>query len=227
MSGNKQRMGFRIYKDIPRPTPELLERLNKFTVPELCDGMDVFRAMDYQIKPMVTTQKIIGPAVTLQLLLGDSLIVPKALEVAQPGDIIVIDAKGSCNNGVWGDNRSRVAKAIGLAGVVIDGAFRDIEENEALGFPIYARANTCGRSTRGAKGEVNVPISCGGVSVRPGDIIVGGRNGVVVIPLEHAEEIIQAAQEQVDKMEAQIAKFEATGQIVPDSLEAELKRLGY
>lgn len=183
MSENKQRMGFRIYKDIPRPTPELLERLNKFTVPELCDGMDVFRAMDYQIKPMVTTQKIIGPAVTLQLLLGDSLIVPKALEVAQPGDIIVIDAKGSCNNGVWGDNRSRVAKAIGLAGVVIDGAFRDIEENEALGFPIYARANTCG-----------------GVSVRPGDIIVGDRNGVVVIPLEHAEEIIQAAQEQVDKL---------------------------
>ncbi|MFZ2263896.1 MAG: RraA family protein, partial [Trichococcus flocculiformis] len=159
--------------------------------------------------------------------LGDSLIVPKALEVAQPGDIIVIDAKGSCNNGVWGDNRSRVAKAIGLAGVVIDGAFRDIEENEALGFPIYARANTCGRSTRGAKGEVNVPISCGGVSVRPGDIIVGDRNGVVVIPLEHAEEIIQAAQEQVDKMEAQIAKFEATGQIIPDSLEKELKRLGY
>ncbi|MFZ2426085.1 MAG: hypothetical protein WAW72_09025, partial [Trichococcus flocculiformis] len=88
-------------------------------------------------------------------------------------------------------------------------------------------ANTCGRSTRGAKGEVNVPISCGGVSVRPGDIIVGDRNGVVVFPLEHAEEIIQAAQEQVDKMEAQIAKFEATGQVVPDSLEKELKRLGY
>ena len=63
--------------------------------------------------------------------------------------------------------------------------------------------------------------------MRPGDIIVGDRNGVVVIPLEHAEEIIQAAQEQVDKMEAQIAKFEATGQIVQDSLEAELKRLGY
>ena len=63
--------------------------------------------------------------------------------------------------------------------------------------------------------------------MRPGDIIVGDRNGVVVIPLEHAEEIIQAAQEQVDMMEAQIAKFEATGQIVPGSLEAELKRLGY
>ena len=86
-------------------------------------------------------------------MLGDSLIVPKALEVAQPGDIIVIDAKGSCNNGVWGDNRSRVAKAIGLAGVVIDGAFRDIEENEALGFPIYARANACGRSTRARRGK--------------------------------------------------------------------------
>ena len=227
MSENNQKMGFRINQEIPRPTPDLLERLNKFTVPELCDGMDLFRAMDYQIKPMVTTQKIIGPAITLQLTLGDSLLVPKAIEVAQPGDIIVIDAKGSCNNAVWGDNRSRVAKALGLAGVVIDGAFRDIEENEAIGFPIYARANTGGRSTRCAKGEINVPIACGGVSVRPGDIIVGDRNGVVVIPLEYAEEIIQAAQEEVDKMEAQFAKFEATGQIVPDSLEAELKKLGY
>lgn len=227
MSENNQKMGFRVYEDIPRPEPELLESLNKFTVPELCDGMDVFRAMDYHIKPMVTTKKIIGPAVTLQLMLGDSLMVPKALSVAKPGDIIVIDAKGSCNNAVWGDNRSRVAKKIGLAGVVIDGAFRDIEENEELGFPIYARANTCGRSTRSAKGEVNVPISCGGVAVRPGDIIVGDRNGVCVIPLEHAEEIIQATQKQVDKMEAQAAKFEATGQIVPDSLEVELKRLGY
>ena len=227
MSENNQKMGFRINQEIPRPTPDLLERLNKFTVPELCDGMDLFRAMDYQVKPMVTTQKIIGPAITLQLTLGDSLLVPKAIEVAQTGDIIVIDAKGSCNNAVWGDNRSRVANALGIAGVVIDGAFRDIEENEAIGFPIYARANTGGRSTRCAKGEINVPIACGGVSVRPGDIIVGDRNGVVVIPLEHAEEIIQAAQEEVDKMEAQFAKFEATGQIVPDSLEAELKKLGY
>ena len=220
-------MGFRINQEIPRPTPDLLERLNKFTVPELCDGMDLFRAMDYQIKPMVTTKKIIGPAVTLQLTLGDSLLVPKAIEVAQPGDIIVIDAKGSCNNAVWGDNRSRVAKALRLAGVVIDGAFRDIEENEAIGFPIYARANTGGRSTRCAKGEINVPIACGGVSVRPGDIIVGDRNGVVVIPLEHAEEIIQAAQEEVEKMGARFAKFEATGWIVPDSLEKELKKPGY
>ena len=227
MSENNQKMGFRINQEIPRPTPDLLERLNKFTVPELCDGMDLFRAMDYQIKPMVTTQKIIGPAVTLQLTLGDSLVVPKAIEVAQPGDIIVIDAKGSCNNAVWGDNRSRVAKALGIAGVVIDGAFRDIEENEAIGFPIYARASTGGRSTRCAKGEINVPIACGGVSVRPGDIIVGDRNGVVVIPLEYAEQIIQAAQEEADKMEAQFAKFEATGQIVPDSLEKELKKLGY
>jgi RraA family protein len=220
-------MGFRVYEDIPRPAPELIERIRKYSAPELCDGMIVYNAMDYLIKPMVTTQKIVGPAITLKLTLGDSLLVTKAISVAKPGDVIVIDGRGSGNNALWGDHRSLVCKKLGLAGVVMDGAFRDIDENEEIGFPIYARAVTCGSSTKNSNGEINVPISCGGVTVRPGDIIVADRNGVCVVPPEHAEEIMRGAQDKVDKMNALNEEIERTGKVIPDNFAAQLAKLGY
>lgn len=223
----KMKIGFRVVEDIPRVEPALLERIAKYSAPELCDGMIVYNAMDYHIKPMVTTKKIVGQAVTLKLLLGDSLLVTRALSLCKPGDVLVIDGRGSGNNALWGDHRSLVAKHLGLSGVVMDGAFRDIEENEEIGFPIYARAVTAGSSTKNSNGEVNVPIVCGGVTVRPGDIIVGDRNGVAVVPIEYAEQIMAGAQDKVDKMERLTAEIEATGKVIPDNFAAQLAKLGY
>jgi len=225
MSGKT--IGYRMISEIQKPAPELIERCRKFSAPELCDGTILYNAMDYHIKPMVTTQKICGPAVTLKLTLGDSLLVTKAISMAKPGDIIVIDGRGSGNNALWGDNRSLVSKKIGLAGVVMDGAFRDIESNEEIGFPIYARAITCGTSTKNSNGEINVPISCGGVVVHPGDIIVGDRNGVCVVPLEHAEEILANAQKTVDKLAALKEEIRTTDNIIPAGFAEQLSKLGY
>ena len=224
---SQDRIGYRIYEEIPRPAPELIRRLRQFSVPELCDGTVVYNPMDYTIKPMVTTKKICGPAITLQLMLGDSLLVTKALSLAKPGDVIVIAGHGSCNNALWGDHRSLVAKKLGLEGAVLDGAFRDIEENEEIGFPIYAKAVTCGSSTKNSNGEINIPISCGGVTVRPGDIIVGDRNGVCVIPPEFAEQVIAGAQEKVEKMERLSEEIRRTGKVIPDNFAANLEKLGY
>ena len=223
----EMKIGFRVIEDIPRADPELLERIAKYSAPELCDGTIVYNAMDYHIKPMVTTKKIVGQAVTLKLLLGDSLLVTKALSVCKPGDVLVIDGRGSGNNALWGDHRSLVAKYLGLSGVVIDGAFRDIDENEEIGFPIYARAVTAGSSTKNSNGEVNVPIVCGGVTVHPGDIIVGDRNGVAVVPLEYAEQIMAGAQDKVDKMNRLSEEIERTGKVIPDNFAAQLAKLGY
>jgi RraA family protein len=227
MGSDGQKIGFRVIENIQRPDTELIERLKQYSAPELCDGMIVYNAMDYHIKPMVSAQKIIGPAITLKLMLGDSLLVTRAISLAKPGDIIVIDGRGSGNNALWGDHRSLVCKKLGLAGVVMDGAFRDIEENEAIGFPIYARAVTCGSSTKNSNGEINVPICCGGVTVRPGDIIVADRNGVCVVPPEHAEEIMAGARDKVDKMKALEAEIERTGKVIPDNFAAQLAKLGY
>lgn len=223
----EKKFGFRILDEIPRPSKALVDRLNAFTAPELSDGAPIYNAMDYHIKPMVTTQKIIGPAITLRLTLGDSLLVTKALSLAKPGDVLVVDGKGSGNNALWGDHRSQVAKMRGLSGVVLDGAFRDIDSNERIGFPIYARAVTCGTSTKNSHGEINVPICCGGVIVNPGDIIVGDRNGVVVVPLEFAEEIIAGAQDKLEKMRKLEKEVEETGKVIPDNYAAQLAKLGY
>lgn len=221
------RIGFRINSEIERPSVELIERLKEFSTAELCDGMILYNAMDYQIKPMVTTEKIIGPAITLKLPMGDSLLVTKALSMARPGDVLVIDGRGSCNNALWGDHRSLIAKKLGLSGVVMDGAFRDIDENEKIGFPIYARAVTCGSSTKNSNGEVNVSISCGGVPVCPGDIIIGDRNGVCVVPPEHAEEIMKNAREKIDKLNALKEEIKRTGKVIPENFAAQLEKLGY
>ena len=194
-------IGSRINKEIERPSEELLRRIGEFSTTELCDGAVVFNAMDYHIKPMVTEKKIVGPAVTVKLPIGASIQAAEAIKLAKEGDILVLGGHGVCNNALWGDHRSFCAKLKGIQGVVIDGAFRDIEGNEELEFPIYARALCCGAASRNSSGEINVPIDCGGVIVNPGDIIVGDRNGVVVIRPEEAEEIMERAREKIKKQE--------------------------
>lgn len=223
----ENRIGYRIIEEFERVGPELLERIAQFSSAELCDGAIVYNAMDYHIKPRVTTKKIVGQAVTLKLMMGDSLLVTKALSLCKPGDVLVIDGRGSGNNALWGDHRSLVAKHLGLSGVVMDGAFRDIEENEAIGFPIYARAITAGSSTKNSNGEINVPISCGGVPVHPGDIIVGDRNGVAVVPVRYAEQIMENAAKKHKSMDDLTAQINASMKIIPDNFAEQMRKLGY
>lgn len=223
---NCQKIGYRVNFEIDRPSAELVEQVRQFSPTDLCDGMVIAAAMDYHIKPMVTTKSIAGPAVTLRLTQGDSLLVTKALAAARPGDVIVIEGHGSGNNALWGDHRSMTAKMLGLEAVVIDGAFRDIDEAEAIGFPIYAKAVTCGSSTKNSHGEVNVPVSCGGIAVNPGDIIVGDRNGVCVIPRFFVEETLENAREKIEKMN-KLKKEISAGKIIPDNFAEQMRKLGY
>jgi 4-hydroxy-4-methyl-2-oxoglutarate aldolase len=221
------KIGYRIIEDIIRPSKELLERLRKFSTPELCDGCIVYNAMDYHIKPLASKRKICGPAITVKLSMGDSLMVTKAIDIAKPGDVIVIDGRGSGNNALWGDVRSLSCKVKGIEGVVMDGAFRDLEENERIGFPIYAKAVTCGSSSKNTNGEINVPISCGGVPVNPGDIIVGDVNGVCVIPADFAEQIMENAQKKINNMALVKREILEQGKVLPDNYAEQLRKMGY
>lgn len=183
--------------------------------------------MDSAIKPAFRA-KITGQALTVQLSKGDLVDPLKALEMGQPGDVIVVDAGGDVNTSVCGGLMGGLAKNRGIRGMIVDGAGRDTDELEDIGWPIWTRAITP-RGTHtmfsGRKEElsINVPIACGGVAVRPGDFIVADLMGVVVIPLERAEEVVHLAREQADREET-TRQWVAKGKTVEDLL-AEFGRI--
>ena len=193
---------------------ELFERLREFTVPELCDGAGVFSAMDYHIKPWIGRTKIVGRALTVKVPAGEGAIVSRAIELAGEGDVIVIAGQGVCQCSYWGDHRSLCARLQGAAGVVIDGAFRDLEGCEEAGFPVFARALTCGTAQKTGEGQINVPVSCAGVAVNPGDFIVGDVNGVCVIPRDQAETVLEQAAKKVAAQKRAAEEMERTGKAV-------------
>lgn len=198
---------------------ELLELLEPFSVPDLCDGMGLFRVMDYHMKPRIGTDKIIGPAFTVEVPSGEGALPATAILQAEPGDILVIAGKGNCNYSYWGDHRSFCAKKKGLAGVVVDGAFRDVEGCQEVGFPVFARALTCGSASKSGAGALNVPVVCAGASVNPRDIIIGDVNGVCVLRPEEVRGVTERAAAKKKLQEETIRYMERTGEIVPTLLK--------
>lgn len=194
---------------------DLTRRLKEFTVPELCDGAGLYHAMDYRIKPWIGRAKIVGTAVTVDVPAGEGGIVADAILRAGKGDVLVIAGKGVCACSYWGDHRSICAAMQGLEGVVIDGAFRDLEGCEEAGFPIFAKGLACGTAAKGGSGQINVPVSCGGVTVRPGDIIAGDVNGVCVFAPEDAEDIMERAMEKRRAQQRALDEMKRTGRVIP------------
>jgi regulator of RNase E activity RraA len=174
--------GFRFRRKITRPNPETLARLRYFPTPDISDLMNRLYTMDPGIKNVVNEERIFAPACTVK--------VHKALDIAQSGDVIVVDAGSSSLNGVLGDLISTKAKHRGVAAFVIDGLLRDIDGVKEVGMPVYARGVTPIGPLHRGPGEINFPVCCGGIVVRPGDVICGDANGVVVVPQEFLEELL-------------------------------------
>nr|WP_321460877.1 RraA family protein [uncultured Cohaesibacter sp.] len=178
--------------------------------------------MDSGIKPAFRA-KVCGQAITVQLSKGDLVDPLKALEMGQPGDVIVVDAGGDLNTSVCGGLMGGLAKNRGIRAMIVDGAGRDTDELEDIDWPIWTRAITP-RGTHtmfsGRKEElsINVPIQCGGVVVNPGDFIVADLMGVTVIPLDKAPQVIKEAREQAER-EEETRKWVAQGKTVEDLLK--------
>lgn len=193
----------------------IIEQLREFTTSELCDGAIDYHTMDYHIKRRVSDKKIVGPAFTVNPPKGVSGIIPDAILAMNPGEVMIVAGKECCNHSYWGDHRSICASMKGLEGVVIDGAFRDLEGCMEVGFPIFARSVTPGSCAKAAEGELNVPILCGGVEVCPGDLIVGDCNGIIVIKPEEAELVMERARKKIAAQNAVIERMRQTGEILP------------
>jgi 4-hydroxy-4-methyl-2-oxoglutarate aldolase len=180
------------FGELPATPPQtIIEELRTYEVAWISDSMDL-NLMDREIRPIFQgAPRIVGPAVTVTVPPGDFLMIAGALKTVRPGDVLVIDGRGDTSRALWGEYFSTWARGLGVTGVVIDGASRDTADIEALGFPVFARATIPRRPSLNGQGEVNVPVSCGGVCVLPGDLVVGDREGVIVIPLRHLDKILR------------------------------------
>ncbi len=185
-------VGFRIYTKIERASKELVEGFKGLPTPNIADNMNRFSCVHAEIKPFNEIQ-LLGTAFTVKSSTADNLLFHKALDIAQPGDVIVVDVQGDVVNSVTGEIMMRYAMSKGIAGFLIDGAIRDSGALKELEFPVYARAANPKGPYKDGPGEINVPVSCGGVVVNPGDILVGDADGVVVISPEDAPAILEKA----------------------------------
>jgi 4-hydroxy-4-methyl-2-oxoglutarate aldolase len=182
-----------------RLTEEEIGRFKRLPTGNVCDANGKGGNMNSAIKPIGHKSKLVGPAVTVRSQPGDNLIMHKAIYEAEPGSVLVIDAHGYTEAGPFGDIMVTACQARGIAGVVLDGACRDANDIEEMGFPFFARALNPGGTVKESLGSVNEVIQCGGVMVKPGDLIVGDRDGVVVVPQEKVREVLKAAQTIFDK----------------------------
>lgn len=184
-----------------------LKKLYKFSTTEISDALEGNNVMEYTIKPIDSNMRIIGRAFTIQLPLEDSALTNKAIGQAEPGDILVIHTNDSKNRAVWGDVKTLKAMKKGIGGIVVDGAIRDISRNRELHFPIFTKYVVPAASKHIGGGELQILVVCGKVEVNPRDIIMGDENGVVVIPKERLNEVIEKASEKLKSDEEKIKKI--------------------
>jgi len=148
--------------------------------------------MDVDIKPVYRDVKLVGPAVTAKMLPGDNSLNRRVIELAEPGDVIIIDACGEIRHAVWGGAVSLCCKVRGVAGVIIDGSTTDSLEIADMKWPVFARGISGLVARRLDKGGgINIPIQCGGLVVHPGDLIVADDDGIAVIDPDESEELLK------------------------------------
>jgi RraA family protein len=168
---------------------------------------------------------VAGAAVTVKTRPGDNLMMHKAFDIAEPGDVIVVDAGGDVTNAIIGENAAAYAESLGLAGVVINGAIRDSAAIAARSFPIFAIGITHRGPYKDGPGEVNVPISIDGMVIMPGDLMLGDADGVVCVPRERVGEVYAAALAK-HKKDEEDARAVTERKVKREWVDAKLRELG-
>lgn len=197
-----------VYQRVNRVDASLCQQAMQVTVADLHEStgpLGYVGLMSHRMQRITPAAKVAGPAVTAWCQAGDNLMMHRALRLAQAGDVLVVHCQSETSAAQWGDVATSYAKTVGLAGVVVHGCVRDIDNVVAMGFPVWATCVWPVHADKGKGGGVNVPISCADVLVKPGDLIVADGDGVICIAKQHAASIVQAAQAKM-KREAEMAQ---------------------
>lgn len=178
-----------------RADREMLDRFRALPVANIGDAMDRLGIVDPAIHPVWTGARLAGSAFTVWTRSGDNVVIHQALDIASPGDVLAINGGGDVSRALFGELMGVRAKVRGLEGLAIDGAVRDAADLGALELPVFARGTSPAGPYKNGPGRLLVPIALGGVAVRPGDVIVGDGDGLVVVPLEEAATVLDKAEE--------------------------------
>ncbi|MHA6964527.1 RraA family protein [Zobellella denitrificans] len=215
-----------IIKKIERVSPNVVAQASQYQAAILADVAGRRGAMHGRIQGLAPSMKLAGPAFTVEVRPGDNLMIHAALALAKPGDVLVIDGKGDLSAALMGTIMMTQAKALGLAGIIVDGAVRDAEEIREMEYPVFAAGTNPNGPTKLVPGRINWPVSVGGVSVNPGDLIVADFDGVVVVERERAESLIPLAEKKHNDETARIEGIKSGKQLRPAWLESTLIKSG-
>lgn len=215
-----------IRRDITRIDPALVARASGFASSIFADVAGRRGAMDARIRPLAPGMRIAGPAFTVEVRPGDNLMIHAAIAMAQPGDVLVVDGKADPTCALMGAIMMTACRTLRLGGVVLDGAHRDTEELLAMGFPVYSIGTNPNGPSKHIAGRINHPISCGGVTVHPGDLVVADADGVVVVERDRVEGLLPLAAKKVEDERKRIDDITSGRNIRPGWLEASLRAAG-
>ena len=215
-----------IRRDFERVSVETVRKAAQFPAAILADVGGRRGTMSGRISALSPSMKVAGPASTVELRPGDNLMLHTAMALAKPGDVIVVDGKGDRTCALTGAIMVAQAKAMGIAGFIIDAAVRDVEEIREMCFPVFSVGSNPNGTTKLVPGRVNWPVSVGGVAVSPGDLVVGDADGVVVIEREKAEALLELAEKKVANEVKRMEGIRQGTQLRPAWLEDALRAAG-
>jgi regulator of RNase E activity RraA len=218
-------IGLQIRKRERQVDARVVAQFHDIPVANISDMMWRMTAGGPTLRPMHASGRLGGPALTVKTRPGDNLMIHKAISMAQPGDVIVVDAGGDLTNSLIGELMVSHSIKRGIAGFIINGAVRDIDYIAAGHFPVYAAGVTHRGPYKDGPGEINVPIAIDGMVIRPGDLIVGDADGFLCIPFDDIDAVYRAATEKV-ALEGKTMAAIAEGRLDTAWIDATLKRIG-
>ncbi|KAA0547039.1 RraA family protein [Bacillus sp. BGMRC 2118] len=190
-------IGFRILQREHKANEDVVEMFREIPTTVISDCMNRMFSGGAQLRPYHKEGKLLGSALTVKTRPGDNLMVHKAIQLAEPGDVLVVDGGGELTHAMIGEIMMRLAMKQGVNGFIINGAIRDSTAIAKGIFPVYAKGITHRGPYKDGPGEINVPVTLDGMVILPGEIIIGDEDGIVSVPPDHAEDIIKLAKERL------------------------------
>ncbi len=217
--------GLQILKRTRQVPDHFIQAFRGLPVANISDCMARMTAAGPRLRPMHKKGYLIGSALTVKCRPGDNLMIHKALTMAQKGDVIVVDAGGDLTNALFGEIMTATAVAIGVAGIVLNGAVRDAEEIGQGEFPLYAAGVTHRGPYKDGPGEINVPIAIDGMVIQPGDLMLGDADGLLCVPCDSLQSVLEATLQKMDAEKKMLADI-AAGKLDTAWIDATLRRIG-